>query len=68
MEDHMKIKCSNEGVRALVITVDGKRCEATFDKGIASVDAETGEALVAAYPDIMEVVKKTARKSSTRKE
>ncbi len=62
----MKIKCTREG-----ITTRGAGGHvAEFDeKGFATVEKEVGEALAAAYPDIVEVVeKKATRKSSTQEE
>jgi hypothetical protein len=62
----MRIKCTRSGTKAL----GWHGYAAEFDKdGFATVDKEVGEALVAAYPDTVEVVeKKTARKSSTEEE
>ncbi len=62
----MKIKCTRAGTKAL--GWHGHAAE--FDeKGFATVEKEVGEALAAAYPDIVEVVeKKTTRKSSTQEE
>lgn len=57
----MKIKCTRAGMKAL--GHHGHHAE--FDKdGFATVEKESGEALAAAYPDIIEVVKE---KKATRK-
>ncbi len=62
----MRIKCTREGMTAL----GAGGFAAEFDeKGFATVEKEVGEALAAAYPNIVEVVeKKTTRKSSTEEE
>ncbi len=62
----MKIKCTNKGTKA--IGAGGYSAE--FDeKGFATVDKEAGEALVAAYPEMLEVVEsKATRKASTKEE
>lgn len=60
----MKIKCTRAGMKAL----GHHGHSAQFDKdGFATVEKEVGDALAAAYPEIIEVVKekKTTRKSPT---
>ena len=61
----MKIKCTREGTTAL----GAKGLAAEFDEeGFATVDKDVGEALREAYPDIVEVVEKMTKKSSTKAE
>jgi len=66
LEDDMKIRCTKAGMTA--VGVGGELVE--FDtKGFATVEKEVGEAVVAAYPRIVEVVEaKTTRKPSTKEE
>ncbi len=60
----MRIK-AREGTKAL--GYHGHSAE--FDeKGFATVEKEVGDALIAGYPDIVEVVEKTVRKSTTQEE
>lgn len=57
----MKIRCSNPATRMLRIT-EGT---ASFDvNGYATVPKELGEALAAAYPNHIEVVKQKATRKS----
>ena len=62
----MRIKCTRKGTKAL--GWHGHAAEFDSD-GFATVEKEVGEALVAAYPNMVEAVeKKTARKSPTKEE
>jgi hypothetical protein len=63
VEDDLKIKCNNEVTRSLGLNGE----IAHFDeKGIATVSKELGEALAAAYPDYVEVVKEKATRKSNK--
>jgi hypothetical protein len=63
MEDDMKLKCNHEGTKGLRV---GKH-RAVFVNGVATVSKESGDALAAAYPDHVEVVKETTTRKSKEK-
>ncbi len=61
----MKIKCTKKGTKEIGA---GGHSAKFDDKGFATVDKEVGEALVAAFPNHVEVVEKTTRKQPTKEE